>query len=102
MIITGQKALNLVSNHAILKAVPELLGPVEAFAAANRQWQPKKNCPGNCDKSQFFNSVETAALTAFSNLASDAVARLKTFLGQRELYVNVPRPGKSAVVKELK
>ena len=101
MIITGNRALQLISNHGILGAVPELLAAVEAFAAANRKWQPKKGCP-DCDKGTAFADVETEALQAFAGLPPDAVQRLRTFLGRNDLYVNLPQPGKSAVVRELK
>lgn len=101
MIITAHKALNLVSNHAVIQKVPELLGPVEAYAEANRNWQPKKGC-GDCKKSDFFSPVEKQALDAIANLNSDAILRLKDFLGTKTLYVNSSIAGKEATLKELK
>lgn len=101
MTITGSRALTIVSNHAVLRAVPELLGVVEEFAAANRKWQPKKGC-ADCNKASFFAPVETNALQALGSLSPDAVARLKAFLGKKELFLNLPQPGRPATVKELK
>lgn len=101
MIITAKQALNLVSSHEIVKTIPELLNAVEAFASANRQWQPKKGC-ADCNKSSFFGSVEDKALQAIADLSPDAVDRLKKFIGRNDLYVNLPQPGKPAILKELK
>lgn len=101
MIITAQKALNLVSSHAVLQKVPELLSPVEAFAQANKSWQPKKGC-GDCKKSDFFSPVETVALEAIANLSSDAIIRLKDFLGAKNLYLNSANSGRDATLRELK
>ena len=101
MIITGNQALKLVSSHSIVEAVPELLPAVEAFVQANKQWKPKQGC-GDCSRGTFFDPVEKQALDAIASLSSEAVGRLKKHLGRRDLYVNVPQPGKPAIVKELK
>jgi hypothetical protein len=100
MIITGQKALKLVSNHSVVTAVPELLPAVEAYVQAAKQYSPKRKC-ANCDRASFFNPVETQALNTIAALQPDAAARLKKFLGQQELYVNLPQAGKVAILKQL-
>ena len=100
MIITSAKALTLVSSHAIVKVVPELLPAVEAFAEANRKWIPKQGC-ADCNKSTFFAGVEDVALKAIAGLAPDAVERLREFIGRRDLYINMPQPGKPTILKQL-
>jgi hypothetical protein len=101
MIITAQKALNIVSNHAVVKKVPELLSAVELFAEADRAYRPKKGC-GDCKKADFFSPVENKALEAIANLSPDAILRLKAFLGVKDLYLNPIVPGKQATLRELK
>lgn len=101
MIVTANRALSLVSNHEILKKVPELLMEVEAYAEADRNWKPKKGC-GDCKKIDFFGPVENRALEAIAKLSPDAILRLKEFVGAKNIYVSSPVPGKSATLKELK
>lgn len=101
MTITSAKALRLISNHEVVKFVPELLMAVEAYAAADREWNPRQKCPG-CVKQAYFGPVEEKALAAIAGLSAAAVTRLKEFLGVKgPLYVNVPRPGQAADLKEL-
>lgn len=100
MIITSQKALNLIANHAILQAVPELLGAVEAYRAADRQWTTKKDCK-TCEKAKYFGPVEIAALNAIKSLPPEAVERLKKFTGEKEIYLNLPNPGKPGSIMRL-
>jgi hypothetical protein len=101
MIITASQALRIVSSHAVIKAVPELLEAVEAHVEANRQYQPKKGCNG-CNKSDFFSPVEKKALAAIDGLSSDAVDRLKKYLNVSKLYINPPESGKNSNLRELK
>jgi hypothetical protein len=101
MIITANKALNLVSNHAVIQKVPELLDVVEAYVEANRQFKPKQGC-GDCKKADFFAPVETKALAAIAALPSDAITRLKSFLGVTKLYINPASAGDQQGLKELK
>ena len=101
MIITGSKALRIVSNHAVLQKVPELLVPVEAYVKAARTYEAKRNCK-TCDRISFFSPVEEAALSAIAALPPDAVARLKEFLGAKDLFVNLNLPGQKAESRELK
>lgn len=100
MIITSQKALRIVANHEILKAVPELLMPVEAYRATQKKWEGKKNCP-TCKEPQFFSEVEKQALAAIGALNPDAIGRLKKFLNANELYLNVRLAGQKGEVRRL-
>ena len=101
MIISSSAAARIVSSHAILQAVPELLAPVEAYAMADRQWKSKTNCK-DCDRIKIFAGVEEQALKAIINLSSDAVQRLKDYLGQGDLYVYLPVAGGKPQIKQLK
>ena len=92
MIITSAKALRIVSNHEVLKAVPELLAAVESYVATDRKIQAKKDCAG-CGHAKHFTEVEKTAVTAIRSLSKDAINRLKTFLNTEQLYLNVPKPG---------
>jgi hypothetical protein len=101
MIISAPAAIRIISSHAILQTVPELLAPVEAYSLAERQWKGKANCK-DCEKAKIFASVEEQALKAIINLPSDAVRRLREYLGQGDLYVYVPVPGSKPQIKQLK
>jgi hypothetical protein len=100
MIITAHKAVSIISNHAVVKAVPELLDAVEAYVEKKRQWQPKKGC-GNCDEVSFFQPLEDTALKAIAGLAPDAIQRLKKFLSARDLYINITGPNGRIELKPL-
>lgn len=100
MIITASRALTLVSSHAVLQKVPELLGAVEAWAEANRRFKPKQGC-SDCKAADFFSPVEKKALEAIAGLSSDAVRRLKEYLNVKDLYVNSAVAGKEATLKRL-
>lgn len=100
MIITAQRAMSLVSNHAVIQAVPELLDAVEAYVAKERQWNPKKTC-GNCDKISFFQPLEESTLRAIQGLSPDAIARLAKFMNAKDLYINAPSEGGQSKLKQL-
>lgn len=101
MIITGKKALTIVSSHAvIIGGVQELLDVVEMYAQRRRDWNPKKKC-GGCDEIAFFQGVETAALQKIEGLGPDPIARLKKFLGAKDLWINTATPGKPSSLKKL-
>ena len=103
MIITANKALQIVSSHDVIRVggVVELLEAVELYAQFRRDWIPKKTC-GGCNEIAFFAPVETKALEAISGLSSDSVEKLKKYLGQKDLWVNSATAGKSSELKRLK
>lgn len=89
MIISSSKARRIVSNYAILQKIPELLAAVEAWKKADRVWEAKKDCP-SCNQVSVFAESEQIALNEIRNLPKDAIARLKEFLGETELYIYEP------------
>lgn len=100
MIITANRALNLVSNHAVIQEVPELLDAVEAYVQKERQWAPKKSC-GNCDRVSFFQPLEESTLRAIEGLSKDAIARLAKFVGAKDLYINTASDNGKSNLKQL-
>ncbi len=102
MIITANKALKIVASHDVIRVggVVELLDAVELYAQYRRDWIPKKTC-GGCNEVAFFAPVETKALEAIGALGPDAVAKLKKYLGCKDLWINPSTPGKSSELKKL-
>ena len=100
MIVTSQKARRIVSSHAVLQQVPELLAAVEAHADAAKQLALHPNCP-KCRQADFFGPVELQALQAIEALSPEAARRLMAFLGEKELYLYSTQPGKPPVTKQL-
>ena len=100
MIISARKALSIVSNHAVIQAVPELLGLVEKVAQIKKEVD-KPGC-GDCGSKNPFSEVELEALKAIASLNTSAIVRLKKFLGAKDLYVNPVESGADATLIELK
>lgn len=100
MIITSQKALRLVSNHEIVRVIPELLVLVEEYKSAEKIWASKQGC-SNCKKAEYFEGVELKAVKAIQALPRESIDKLKKFMGATELYLNLPNPGKKGQIVRL-
>ena len=103
MIISSQKASQIVSNHAVLKAVPELLAAVETYKTAERLWDIKKATPNckSCKRADIFAQAELAAIKAISSLTKEQAQKLAVFLNTSELYIYEPVPGQKPRLKQL-
>lgn len=100
MIVTSLKARKIVSSHAVLEKVPELLAAVEAHASAVRLLKTRPNCP-KCKQADLFGPVEAQSIKAIGALLPDAARRLMAYLGEKELFIYENIPGKPPATKQL-
>jgi len=100
MILSGPKARRIVSNYAILAAVPELQRPVESNNRKEKEFKARRDCR-TCDETSFFAEVEKEAMDTIAALQPDAMRRLAEFVKEREILAYVSIPGQKPQYKQL-
>lgn len=103
MTLTQNSILRLISNHAVLSLLPELLPFVEQAKAA-RQMIAKIGSCTSCRKKVEMSPVADATFKFIIGLPSDRIVLLKQALGveRGKLYTYLPQLNGKPGLVELK
>lgn len=99
MILTQQHIQRLLSNHAVIQVVPQLLPFVEEIKAIRERLSRKAGC-SSCKERSELEPTLRRALSAVVALPPDRLAALAKHLGATKLFTYLPQSdGKPGLVQ---